>query len=94
MICHFRWLTPVINLLLATDTVDCVKLTPQWVVLHQIKITLVTIARWQLIMEGDRFVSALDLFVRPLNTITSAILNTNWFGCRFYLGIFYFILFY
>ena len=37
-------------------------------------------------------VTALDPFFRPLNTITSTILNTNWFGCRFYLGIF--ILFY
>ena len=40
----------------------------------------------------DYVVTALDPFFRPLNTITSAILNTNWFGCRFYLGIF--ILFY
>ena len=37
-------------------------------------------------------VTALDPFFRPLNTITSAILNTNSFGCRLYLGIF--ILFY
>jgi len=40
----------------------------------------------------DNVVSALDPFFRPLNTITSAILNTNRFGCRLYLGIF--ILFY
>jgi hypothetical protein len=38
-------------------------------------------------------VSALEPSFRPLNTITSTILDTNWCGCRFYLGISYFILF-
>ena len=36
-------------------------------------------------------VSALEAFVRPLDTIISVILNTNWSGCRLYLV---FILFY
>ena len=39
------------------------------------------------------YVSALKPFSRPLNKIPSAILNTNWSGCRFYLvNVFNFIL--
>ena len=43
MLCCLYLLTPTISLLLATNKVDCVELTPiQWVSLHQTEITLVT----------------------------------------------------
>jgi len=63
----------------------------------QILFIVIICLPWQLLILSIAclylsFVTALDPFFRPLNTITSAILNTNWFGCRLYLGIF--ILFY
>ena len=72
MLRRLRRLRPAINLLIATDKVDCVEITPtQWVILHQIEITLATMARWQRILEGDRFVTG-SLVVIALYRIRKA----------------------
>ena len=64
MLRRLRRLRPAINLLIATDKVDCVEITPtQWVLLHQIEITLATMTRWQHILEGDRFVTSLRVVI-------------------------------
>ena len=67
-----------------TELVDNLAHSVPWLTVYQVE--------WWCRLITIILVTALDPFFRPLNTITSAILNTNRFGCRLYLGIF--ILFY
>ena len=72
MLRRLRQLRPAINLLIVTNKVDWVKVTPrQWVILHQIEITLAIMARWQHVLEGDRFVTG-SLVVIALYRIRKA----------------------
>ena len=58
MLRRLRWLKHAIVALHSTDEVDCDMLSKdQWAILHQIEITLTTMAKFQRILEGECYVT-------------------------------------
>jgi hypothetical protein len=55
---RLRFLKKAIQGLLITEEVTCQNLTQsEWLILHQVEITLETMAHWQRILEGESYVT-------------------------------------
>ena len=55
---RLRWLKKAIQSLIVSEQVTLENLTPdEWLVLHQVEIVLETMAYWQRILEGEKYVT-------------------------------------
>ena len=58
MLRRLRWLKPAITMLHVTGAIDCeVPSEQMWVILHQIEIALLTLAKFQRILEAEDYVT-------------------------------------
>ena len=77
---RLRWLRPAITMLQSLEEIDCEMLTnDQWKILHQIEISLMTMAKWQRLLEGDTYVtgSLVVLAIFRIRKAFVAVLESN-----------------